>query len=361
MNENNTNSVSASNRAEINFKPWTDIGFRIVELHLVESLGGEVANGYIDLWLPDEDNALKYVTEQNTGTITIEDKSKENGVSYNIPVFIENRKFFRNTLTLNVSCIGDSRFFTESLSNISFPNIDNALETLYFGKLDKRTESDINNQIPIFQFNETNYSLCKKLAMSYKYDSIFAFGWEGFLIKDRIGINSYGKNENNNILAVNGGSDINNTTPYTLCYNKFLNHTPINPWETETNEGLKAKNCRSIVTYNKYSIMGTNYSQLIDNYKYNERLINSSLYSTISLTSTVIPTYKLGDIIIYKRPEETTSKPFEKYLITSNEIFISQNGASHVGPHGFKFEWSSKLLGIEKGTWNENNKENEIL
>lgn len=74
-----------------------------------------------------------------------------------------------------------------------------------------------------------------------------------------------------------------------------------------------------------------------------------------------MPSYKIGDIITYSRASQESKYPFTKFLVASNEVFFSQNGASRLGPHGEQFEWSSKLLGIQPGKWSEEGEENEGL
>ena len=70
-----------------------------------------------------------------------------------------------------------------------------------------------------------------------------------------------------------------------------------------------------------------------------------------------MPKYKIGDVLTYKRADNQNTKyPFKKYIVASNEVFFSQNGSSERGPHGQQFEWTSKLLGLEKGKWSEDNK-----
>jgi hypothetical protein len=64
--------------------------------------------------------------------------------------------------------------------------------------------------------------------------------------------------------------------------------------------------------------------------------------------------YRLGDIIKYRRAddEEYINDPdyYTKCLVFSNEVFIG-NGQDIAGPHGFNFEWTTELRGIEDGPW----------
>ena len=345
----------------LKFKPWDEKGYYVASLHMFECIGGEIAHGDMELWYPSTDSALEMITEGQTGELELKD-TKKNGLTYNIPIFIESRDFFGNIMKVWFSYIYDKKFYTERIS-LEHTDIGTAIDSLYKGAKDIRTTSDLNNNIPIYQTDETNYNLCKRLAYSFKRDSIFAFGMEGFMIKDTIGINSFGKDENNFILEFKGMLDMDNTEMYQLNYNQYLNVNPINPWEDKDEAAtgkdytdLQPKNCRAMIDYTTYSIMGTDYYQLQDNYNYNYKFMNSDYYTSFTITGVVMPYYKIGDILTYSRADQKSQYPFTKFLVASNEVYISQNGASRTGPHGKQFEWSSRLLGIDPGKWSEDEK-----
>lgn len=356
LEQKNAYGISAA------LSPWGENGYSISSLHIFECLGGDLAYGNMELLYPNLDEAEKLITEEQTGLIKLKD-SKENGLEYKIPIFIDSRSFFENIMMVKFTCIKDKKFYTDRIS-LEHSDITNALESLYPGKnIDIRTKSDVNNNIPIYQVDETNYTLCKRLAYSFKKDSIFSFGMEGFMLKDTIGINSLGKDERSYVLELKGGFDMDNTKMYKLNYNRILNTTPFNPWrdrnESETGnkdyEDLEPLNCTSLINYTSYSIMGTDYYQLENNYQYNYNFLNSDYYTSLEITGVSMPNYKIGDLITYQRASQKTSYPFTKFIVASNEVFFSQNGASQVGPHGKQFEWTSTLLGIEPGKWSKEN------
>lgn len=349
----------------VKLTPWGEKGYTVTSLHIFECLGGDLAYGDMELVCPDNDEAKEMITEQQTGEIELKD-TKEDGLTYKIPFFVDSRSFFENILKVNFTCIKDKKFYTDRIS-LEHSDINKAIESLYPGKkgenIDIRTKSDVNNNIPIYQTDETNYSLCKKLAYSYKRNSVFTFGMEGFMLKDTIGKNSLGKDENSYDLELKGGLEMNNTRMYKLNYNRVLNTTPFNPWEDKedsaTNKDysdLQPVNCRALINYTSYSIMGTDYYQLENNYQYNYNFLNSDYYTSFTITGVYMPNYKIGDILTYSRASQKSSYPFTKFIVASNEVFFSQNGASRRGPHGKPFEWSSTLLGIEPGKWSEENK-----
>lgn len=351
--QKNVYGISAS------LSPWEDKGYYIASLHIFECLGGELAHGEAELWFVDSDESMELVTEENTGEIELKD-TKENGLTFKIPIFIDSRSFFGNILKIKFTCIKDKSFYTDRIS-LEHKDINSAIKDTYPGNIDIRTDSDINNNIPIYQTDETNYSLCKRLAYSFKRDSIFSFGMEGFMIKDTVGINSFGKDENSCNLELKGMLDMDNTDMYELNYNRILNTTPFNPWEDKDESAtqkdytdLQPVNCRSLINYTSYSIVGTDYYQLQNNYNYNYNYLNSNYYTSFTITGVDMPFYKIGDILTYSRANQKTSYPFTKFIVASNEVWFSQNGASTLGPHGKLFEWSSKLLGIQPGKWSEN-------
>ena len=353
-------------KVSVKLEPWESKGYTIAYLHIFEVLGGLIANGDMELWYPNTDEALKLVTEEQTGILELKD-SKKKGLTYKIPIFINSRSFFENILKINFTCISDKGFYTNRIS-LEHTDIGSAITSLYPGTKDIRTKSDVNNGIPIYQNDETNYTLCERLAYSYKRNSIFTFGMEGFMIKDTIGINSLGNDEHSSILEFTGMLDMDNTEMYKLNYNQKLNTTPFNPWEDKDEAttkkdytNLQPINCRSIINYTDYHIVGTDYYQLHNNYEYNYNFLNSTYYTSFTITGVDMPSYKIGDILTYKRANQKTSYPFTKFIVASNEVFWSQNGASKRAPHGNQFEWSSKLLGIQPGTWSEEGDNSGLL
>lgn len=339
-------AVKNSSGISIEFTPWTDRGFVIDSLHIYEKIGGELGKGNMELIFRDipENNSL--ITDEQGGTIIIKD-TKESGISYTIPVFIMGRRYFKNTITLNFVCCEDKKFFMDPIS-ISYPDITNALNTLYPGNKDIRTESDVNNNVEVYQMNETDMDFCTTLAYSYKRNAIFAYSWSGFILKDLVGINSQGKDENNTDLYLLGQGFMENSEPYSLNYNKYLLYEPQDLWEGKNEKPL---NLGSIKNYDDYIITGTDYYKLHENRMYNSRIMNSNLYTSFIIVGADMPDYKLGDIVTYQRAEQESKYPFTKFLVYSNELFISQDNSKKVGPHGMKFEWTTKLLGIETGKW----------
>ena len=342
-------------KVSIDFTPWFDTGYIFDHIHLYEELGGKIASGEISMTHDGSEKALKLITEQYTGQIILE---KDGGNIYTIDIFIINRKYFNNYLTLNFVCIKDKKFYTE-LIQAEWTDITSAIESLYPGKKDIRCKCDINNNLTIFQNSESNKSLCSKLSYGFKKNSVFAYGWEGYMIKEIIGIDSGGNKEPH--YKVTGAAEFHQMDSYNLNYDHKIYYTPTNPWEPikgDENNGeqlentdytdLQPKNSRTLKFYEDYTIVGKDFEQLMHNYWENRGYMNSNFFTSFRMKDFNIPKYKIGDILIYEREDQESKLPFKLFLVKSNELFMAIEGSEVVGPDGENFSWTSLLLGIEE-------------
>lgn len=356
--------MKQTNSQDISFdiKEWTERGFGIEWLQMKEVLGGDLPTGTASLIFPQDENVMEWITEQNTGTIIIEDNN-DGGFCFEIPMFINHREYDGNNLQIGFICCSDPGFFSIRESR-TYEDINDALRYLY-PHLDIRTESDQNNNQPLHQLCETPFNFCKRLCYSYKQGAIFGFGWDGLVIKDIIGINHRGADENRdeNIPDILGGGtgDLTNIEPYTMTYSRMQNYPIINPW-TDT-DYTSPKNVTSILGAD-YLICRTGYDNLIDNFLYNTTLFNTDYTANYTLSGIVMPNnYRLGDLVKFKRADDNEKKDPEDYtkcLVYSNEVFFS-NGDCGVTDRttGKPFGWHTELRGIINGGWTLTQKERE--
>lgn len=338
---------TSSYNISVDFTPWCDNGFIIKSLHINEELGGKIADGVIEMELVGTEESLKLVTKQYTGKLIIE---KEGGNIYNIDIFVVKREYYKNTLKLDFLCISDKKFYTELVS-LEYPDLVSAINSLYPGKVDIRCLSDINNQPRLIQNMETNHSYCTKLAYSFKKDSIFAFGWDGFLLKERIGkFDSRGNLEPK--LALIGGLGAESMDPNTMRYDSMLFEKPWDPWlsvseneETNKYSELVPQNSRTVKIFNKYITVGTDYSGIIENYIYNTEQMKSGMSNTLRIKLNDIPDYRLGDVIKYKHIKDKEI-PFSVYLVKANEFFYSIDGKTK-DTEGSNIFWVSKIVALD--------------
>ena len=346
-----------SNDVSLEFKPWTDQKCRITRLQIIEQLGGEIPNGEIDMILGGEGEIEEMITKQNTGTISIVDEKKY-GLSYEIDVWITDREYYENILKIKFVCIKNLEFFTKRITTYYQDGIKSTIESLYPGKSEFRIEPSGNDDIPLYQNCETNYEMCKRLCYAYKDKSVFAFGWDGLLVKDLCGdFDSQGNVEPCMELETDRLSV--QTQTYDLKYDKYLNHESFSCWEEneESTTGdfssVMSKNAKVVMNYKEYRVMGTKSANLMEVAWNNESRMKSDGYTCLKIVQTDMPHYKLGDVVIYKRALQEKSLPWKNYLITSNELFFSADGNKIMDPNGFRFSWTSYLYGLEDGDWSK--------
>ena len=351
-----------SKEVSLEFKPWTDKKFRITRLQIIEQLGGEIPNGQIDMILandPDDKETEAMITDQNTGTISIVDE-KDYGLSYEFDVYITEREYYENLLSIKFVCIKDLTFFTERITTIHQDGIKAAIESLYPGNKDIRIEPSVSDEPILYQNCETGYEMCKRLCYSYKDDSIFAFGFDGLLLKDMCGdFDSQGNVEP--CLELETDRLSVQTQTYNLRYDKHVNNTSFPAW-TDTDKSTTgntdfskdiSKNCKVMMNYRQYQVVGTGLDTHIGNAWNNVDRMNFQGYSCIKIVQTDMPHYKLGDVVLYKRALQEKSLPWKKYLVTSNELFFSTDANRVMDENGFRFSWTSKLYGLDEGKWSQ--------
>ena len=337
------------NEITINFLPWFDKGYKLKVLKLYEEICGKIAYGSIVMELEGTKASLNLVTNQFTGKLKIE---KDVGDSYEIDVFITNRQYYKNSLTLEFLCLKDRSFYTDLVS-LEHSDITTALNSLYPGKIDIRCESDLNNSIPIIQNCETNYDFCNELAFSFRKNVIFGYSWDRFFIKEKIGkYDSKGNLEPKLILLGNAGTEV--LEIYSMHYNSMLFEKPWDPWLDTTEDNSVNSyadkvpiNNRTIKLFNNYITVGSSYVDLIKNYLYNTEQAKYNMFVSLKIKSSNIPDYRLGDVIIFKEMKDL-GIPNKYYLVKSNELVIINEGPAD--EYGSKISLVSTLIGLEHGT-----------
>lgn len=331
-----------SNDISIEITPWTNTGYKFTKINMIESIGGSIATGEIVLESDGSKESLELITKEYTGKLIIKDE-KDGGFVYEIELFLTKKSYIKNYLTLTFLCIKDKKFITDLLIS-EWDDINSAIKSLYQGKVDIRVNSDVGNGIKIFQGAETSYSLCTKLAMSFKRGIIFAYGWEGFLLKDVVG-------EGEPNVSMGPQSGIFNITPYELEYDKFLYNIPVNPWSPEDGEESDVTPLynSNLTDYSNYYCIGVKYEPLLMNYLFNKRYTKNTLYSSIKTVIRGLPPYKLGDVIVFKDMGQKEKLPFDTYLVSENRFFMSIEGSKDRDEHGFDISMTSIMLGIKEG------------
>lgn len=389
--------ITNSKDIVVKFSPWTDrnndgIEFSLLRLHVQESLYGVIPGGEAELVHSGKQPSIDLANTQETGTIEIQD-TKEDGLSYKFNVFITKRKIFNEIVSLEFICIPGQNsdadtlergkhFYTKTLSE-TYPNIWSAIQASYPGNIDKRVDTNISDKTKIFRDNETSYDFVKRLGFSWKNGSVFAFGWDGLLLKEIIGKNSFGDQEDGeNIRKVYGGQkEWTQLTYSSLKYNVKNNIKLFNSWEDPWKDDTEALDLWKSVTpddwYKKvepkhlttsitgtreYKLHGHDYYVLEENKNSCESFSESKGYSSVTILGDDMPRdWRLGDTILYARKtDDENIDIISKCIVASNELFYSQNGSTKVGPHGRDFEWTTILWGADgkEEEWSKELEEN---
>jgi hypothetical protein len=349
-------------KISLDFQPWFDPSaghYKFTNVHMYEELGGQLAFGTMSMIHDGSNTALKLLTDQHTGEITLKDE-KEGGLEYKIPVFIINKEYVKNYLKIDFICIKD-KAFAFNLHTSEWTNIRSTIESLYPGKKDIRVDTDIQNKkLRYFQNNETDQDFISRLCYSYKRESIFSFGWEGLMIKEIMGkLDHDGNNEkpkpkiwlreNANMSQLDEDADQYSREIYRLPYNCWEDKT--GKKETQDYTEWEPINLRLVKRYDGMRMVQTDYYPLLENRKYNMLYQNSNYYTTFRIKDFEMPRYKIGDVVNYKRQDRVASKinwPYKYYLVKSNELFYSTEESDLTDEDGFNFSWISKFWGLEE-------------
>lgn len=359
-----------SYQVKLTFEPWfadsADHYFDFSYLRIYEEIGGVIANGEIEMTYDGgSKEAMDLIQNETQGTLVLEDTV--GGTVRTIPVFITKKDFTieSNYLRLEFICgftTGD--FVTKRRNSVYTGNLKDIISGLYPGSSDFRdVESDIQDtELKHYQNNETDYEVALRLAYSYKYQSIFSFGWEGFMLKETYGNkNSFGKPDPGDPPLT-----LRSTSPNEVLdrdqrkYDINLLTFPYNPWEDTSGEKELADytefepiNLRIQKKYGDRQYVQTPYLQLLENSRYNRLYQDSDYFTNFRVKLNYIPEYKIGDVIIYENTKNLTTSnvvklPYKYFIVRSNEFFIATDKANVRDAFGGMISWITKLSGIEE-------------
>lgn len=337
----------------VTISPFNDKGYKFITLDCEESIGGKFAHGRIEMVHDGNPDAVKLITDQET--VDIELGTTDLGPVLVIHGVIMHRDYYKNHLDIDFVCVPEKDIFTNR-GYLVYDDIDSAIKSLWKGKIDNRTKTDLPSGIKYNQGGEFDSKFLGVLCESYKKDTIYACGLDNLLIKDLIGIDSTGNKEPHWTMMGHGDHVIQQTESggeggdrYSLYYDYKLYKKPENAWEEAS--GVPSKNLDALIFDDRYRIVHKDYNILRENLYNNQKLYNSRMYNQLHVThTTFLQSYRLGDVIYYKRPGETDKIPFKIYIISKISYHYrtepSSEGTTDTFP--FKLEYTLHCL-EEKG------------
>lgn len=301
---------------KLDASPFLDKGYLFKRLTMSEELGDDsVASGTISFTAPGLQGSMEDATSSSIVRIKLD---QTDGIQYDITGFIVDRRFLENEVEFDFLSV--TKEFLSDTRWITHENIFTALDTAYPSNKIIEVESDINNDIPVRQMGESDFSLCKRLAQCYRYDSMYAFGIEGLIIKDtRLTKEEIEQSkELSDTRIIYQDSKAVATTDTELSYVKFMDMEP----EDCTISDMYFDS----YGYNQsYMIVGRDSNILLRNYLHNMRY-RTQLYSTVNLRYIrQFPQYKLGDVVLYKNKINDLSS---RYIVRSMKTTLDYQNLS---------------------------------
>ncbi len=359
-----------SHNITVQFTPWFPSGWKFTRLILKEELGGKLAEGVIDLQCNGDPGAISLLKDEKKGQLTLTDNNTGNTLV--IPIIITNKSHNNHYLTMTFYCgITNSEFFDINKTQIHEKPIKKVIESLYPGKVDIRPDCETDLALdppPVYfykQNQETNQNFCIKLCEAYKESCIFTFGWEGLMLKDTYGNkNSHGLHdstcETQMRINIDSAHVVQRDTMDRPLNKPSIYDFPVNIFEdTEGKVAIKDYtdwepiNFKCMAKMDERYMMHNDYYQMDHNFSYNREYMQSILYNQIVITNRDFPSYRIGDVLYVKITGKIAEKSYSnwiwrKYLVRSNEIFLTVDGSGYIDEDGQPFGWTSKLVCLEE-------------
>lgn len=312
----------------VHISPWLDCGYRLKNLVLNLSIGGELTNGSIELeGLIVISETLETLDTCNTGEITIE---KEGRSSYIGKFFVTSRAHTVNgNAVLNFVCVPDPKYVRDKIKMTYIGTMEEVLEEIY-PNLDIQCESDIQGERTFHQNSIPSAYYLPKLAAGYRKNIVYGYDMDTFFIKE-----AYTQDELDNAPIIIATLD-QDTSGYEKEYNPELYSQPKNDWESEEENQLgedyselQARFVRSVQKRGDIFYVYKDFEDLRENATINRTQNNSSYYQTKTIRAKDWPDYELGEVVYFNLAETEQSDtyyPHNYYIVSGIRISFSTKG-----------------------------------
>lgn len=235
------------------------------------------------------------------------------GNSIEAKMYVYAIQYKKNAYTIKL--MSQNPKFTREVHMNSFTNIKNAIESLYPGDQVTNTDTDLLNDIPIYQMRETDYKLTTRLLHGWKKNTIFGYALDGLRITDLSNYefnpdykDYFGTDQNFTLL-----NELELTSPKLYDQDtEFVDYSSDS--ETEVDEN------HVYVAYDKqYIPVNKEYQDLIANIAYNSRFDTTKL--TYAVTTRDLTPIAICEGVKLARNEETV----EELFVSARNIMIDMN------------------------------------
>jgi hypothetical protein len=283
----------ANNVLKIN--ELADEGIQFVSFELEESILGPLPKAKLVI------RCKKDQIEDLTETIVtiIDDKGNQQEGS----MYVYDLNYYDNQCTIKF--LGCPTSFTRDTCVTKYSNIKNAVQSIYPGEVLSNVESDILDDVEIYQTNESNYKLCNKLLSSWRKDTIFGYCLDGLRLMD---LSNY---QPLDVDIFSSGGSLKVTDPASLSrpklYEKQLEFIDYSNGADPNH--IYAKFDKMLVPIN------TEYKDLVSNLIYNKKF--DSMATTVNYQTRFLAPVYLCDGLLIKGNEGDSVSTF-----STEEMFI---------------------------------------
>lgn len=343
----------------VNITPWFDLGYRLVDIELISTLGGPLSRGVLNLVGTQSVLDTQKLREENySGILSI---LEEGIVIKEFKFFIINKTFKREQLRLEFVCIPDPKYLRDLRNKTYKGSLREIIEEIFSGNEDFLSiggDSSVQGTKTLYQYNEPDLNFVWKIISGYYENGIFGYSWDKLIIKktyDRDEI----KEKATLIEALN-----EEQTPATKSYNNRLYNVPENLWENgqynskvsedySNVQPIFVRACSFMGDEVKY--VGTDQYEMIMNSKKNLSNLNSDYFQKLNVTLKIFPKFQLGDVVEYYRHDVQTSEilwPYHYYLVFGTRMYFTTSGTGVTDPRapkkGGDYNFTITLVGLEE-------------
>ena len=273
-----------------------DEDIELLKVHIEEGLYGDIPDIVVNL---KTDKELCKINQEFTGSLISKD-----GYTNKFKCFVYDITYNLNEMEIKFMCCLPK--FTKDRVVTKYTTIDNAIQSTYqLDRLDdvKTDLLDFSDPWYIYQKNETNYHLCRRLCKSYKHNTVFGFLLSGLRFRDLL----TWKPE----VILRDKVDINLQSPSNWIHPKLYDQElKFVDYNSNVVEFEKDPNHQFVEYYEDIIPVNNIYKELIGNFLFNQRLELSKNINEFQLK--FLPVYQVGDFV--KIPSEQ---------IIFNNCFIS--------------------------------------